>query len=120
MITRHIVGFAQPPMNRGELQIHSESNTVMAFDKTAKGRLHLWFEPGANSKVPMDGPFAIGVDIATGTGSSNSVISIGNCKTGEKVAEFVSSKTRPEELGNIAIALGKWFRDTTDKSAYMV
>ena len=120
MITRHIVGFAKPPMSRGELRIHAESNTVMAFDKTAKGRLSLWFDPGVNSKVPMDGPFAIGVDIATGTGSSNSVISIGNCKTGEKVAEFVSSRTRPEELGQIAIALGKWFCDNSSKSAYMV
>jgi hypothetical protein len=120
MLTRHIAEFSKPPMKTGDVRIHDESLQVMAFDSVPNGRLRLWFDPGTTAKVPSDGPYAMGVDIATGTGSSNSVISIGNCKTGEKVAEFVSSKTRPEELGKIAVALARWFADSTGKGAYMV
>jgi hypothetical protein len=120
MLTRHITEFSRPPLKTGDVRIHDESLQVMAFDSVPNGRLRLWFDPGASSKVPTDGPFAMGVDIATGTGSSNSVISIGNCKTGEKVAEFVSSKTRPEELGKIAVSLARWFADSTGRGAYMV
>ncbi|QDP47824.1 MAG: putative terminase large subunit [Prokaryotic dsDNA virus sp.] len=120
MLTRQIAEFAKPPMKVGDVQIHQESCTVMAFHSAPKGRLRLWFDPGAASRVPTDGPFALGVDIATGTGSSNSVISIGNCKTGEKVAEFVDSRTRPEELGRIAVALARWFSDANGKGAYIV
>lgn len=120
MLTRHITEFAKPPMKIGDVRIHNESLQVMAFDAMPNGRLRLWFDPGQTAKVPTDGPFAMGVDIATGTGSSNSVISIGNCKTGEKVAEFVSSKTRPEELGRIAVALARWFQDSTGRGAYIV
>jgi len=120
MLTRQINEFSKPPMKVGDVQIHQESCSVMAFDQMPNGRMRLWFDPGASCKVPSDGPFAMGVDIATGTGSSNSVISIGNCKTGEKVAEFVSSKTRPEELGRIAVALARWFVDNNGKGAYLV
>lgn len=120
MLTRHIAEFAKPPMKTGDVRIHDESLQIMAFDSVPNGRLRLWFDPGASAKVPSDGPYAMGVDIATGTGSSNSVISVGNCKTGEKVAEFISSKTRPEELGKIAVALARWFCDSSGRGAYIV
>jgi len=119
-LTRHIVEFAKPPVKTGDITVHAESLQVMSFEPVPNGRLRLWFDPGPSSKVPMSGPFALGVDIATGTGSSNSVISIGNCRTGEKLAEFVSSKTRPEELGRIAVALARWFTDESGKGAYIV
>jgi len=119
-LTRHITEFTKPPVKTGEVCIHDDSLQVMAFDEVPNGRLRLWFDPGPNSRVPTSGPFAMGVDIATGTGSSNSVISIGNRTTGEKVAEFVSSKTRPEELGRMAVALARWFSDESSKGAYIV
>ncbi len=119
-LTRHIADFTKPPTVVGDVVVHNESLTVMSFAAAPNGRLRLWFDPGATSRVPMQGPYAMGVDIATGTGSSNSVISIGHCKTGEKVAEFVSSKTRPEELGRIAVALARWFMDDSNKGAYIV
>ena len=120
MITRLITDLSKPPMKVGDVRIHQESLQVMAFDEAPKGRLRLWFDPGQSGRVPMDGPFAMGVDIATGTGSSNSVISIGNVTSGEKVAEFVSSRTRPEELGRVAVALARWFSDPNGKGAYIV
>ena len=119
-LTRHILDFATPPTKVGDVVIHNESLQVMSFSPVPNGRLRLWFDPGATSRVPMSGPYAMGVDIATGTGSSNSVISIGHCRTGEKVAEFVSSKTRPEELGRIAVSLARWFVDDQGKGAYIV
>ena len=120
VITRLIAEHTRPPVKVGDLHVHKESCGVIGFDEIPNGRLRLWFDPGQNCMVHQEGPFAMGVDIATGTGSSNSVISVGNCRTGEKVAEFVSSKTRPEELGQIAVALARWFADTTGKGAYIV
>ena len=82
MITRLIAEHTAPPTVRGELVYHQDGLMPMAFDSIPNGSLHLCFDPGLACKVPPDRNFAIGVDIATGTGSSNSVISFGDCKTG--------------------------------------
>ena len=120
LINRLILEHTSPPMKVGDLRYHSEGLMPMAFDDIRNGKLRLWFNPGQTMKAPTDHNYAIGVDIATGTGSSNSVISIGDCQTGEKVAEYVNSKIRPEELGRLAVALGKWFSGPTQRGAFMV
>ena len=120
MLTRLMVEYGCPPLKVGDLRYDRDSMMPMAFDEIKNGKLRLWFDPGVICKVPPDREFAIGVDIATGTGSSNSVISVGDCRTGEKVAEYVSSKTRPEELGRLAVALGKWFTGPSMRPAFMI
>jgi len=120
VLTRLIADYCKPPMHIGELEYDLDSMQPLRFNETPKGKLRLWFHPEVNMKRPDDRMYAAGVDIATGTGSSNSVISLGDCKTGEKVAEYVSSNTRPEELARIAVALCRWHSGSEGRGAYMV
>jgi len=74
------------------------------------GRLSLWVHVGSDGKPP-DGSYTIGGDISQGTGASNSVLSIVNNRTKEKVGEFVSAHIRPDEFAKYAVALSKWFHN---------
>jgi hypothetical protein len=51
----------------------------------------------------------IGIDIAQGVGSSNSVMSVLDIQTGWQVAEFADPMTTPVELARLAIMAGYWF-----------
>ena len=110
----------RPPMHVGEIEFDEDSCIPTHFAKGIKGRLRLWINPTPNMQMDPDRLYAIGVDIATGTGSSNSVISVGDCKTGEKIMEFVSSKTRPEELARICVAIAKWCSGSNSQGAFIV
>lgn len=83
---------------------------VKGFRHDPTGRLQLWFRP-VGMGPPQDRQYGIGGDISAGTGASNTVLSCGDCKTGEKVAEFCSPSTLPHEAGNYAVALAKWLND---------
>jgi hypothetical protein len=119
-ITRLIVEHASPPMHVGELLYNPDACQPTEFMETPKGKLRLWFNPGANNMTPDDREYAAGVDIATGTGSSNSVISVGDCRTGEKVAEYVDPNIRPEELARLCVSLCRWFGGKSKRGAYVV
>ncbi|MDO8303732.1 MAG: hypothetical protein Q7T18_10865, partial [Sedimentisphaerales bacterium] len=81
------------------------------FLEMAGGRLQLWIHPGADGKISEDIQCVLAVDTATGTGSSNSVISVGNKKTGEKIAEFASAMIKPHELAKYAVPMAKYFNN---------
>ena len=118
MIDR-LVAKAAPPIVRGDLIFDPMTLEPKEFVAAGNGRLKLWVMPTLGFELPKDRNYAIGVDIATGTGSSNSAISIGDCLTGEKVAEYVDPKIRPDELGRLAVALGRWFKGM-GREAYMI
>lgn len=118
MIDR-LVAACTPAMVRGELTFDPQTLEPVDFVESGNGRLKLWMRPALGMRLPDDRNYAMGIDIATGTGSSNSAISIGDCLTGEKVAEYVNPKIRPDELGRLAVALGKWFKGM-GREAYMV
>lgn len=71
--------------------------------------LALWFKPKPDGTPEQGRDYIIGVDVAAGTGASNSAISVVDKLTGEKVAEFADPLTSPEDLGRLAVALCKWF-----------
>ena len=114
-----LVAKATPPIVRGDLVFDPMTFEPKEFVAAGNGRLKLWINPVMGLELPKDRNYSIGVDIATGTGSSNSAISIGDCLTGEKVAEYVNPKIRPDELGRLAVALGRWFCGM-QKEAHMV
>ena len=119
MIERLIGSCASPPLMRGELDFDAQSLAPTGFTESGNGKLKMWIRPMVGFKLPDDRQYAIGVDIATGTGSSNSAISIVDCLTGEKVAELVTPKLRPDELGRYAVALGRWFKGSQNE-AFMI
>ena len=104
------------PIAVGELKYNAVTGEPEGFGDVPKGTLRLWIYPDAQGGLPTDRRYVIGADIATGTGSSNSVLSGGDCKTGEKVAELVTPNLRPDQLATYAFALGRWFHGTDNEA----
>lgn len=109
--------YVRPPYRKGRIEI--DDGDVSFFDDE-KGNLLLWIYPDGAGDLPRDRDYAMGIDIATGTGASNSVISIGDKKTGEKVGEFAVPNLRPDQLAVHAVALAKWFAGPSGRGAFMV
>tara|TARA_R110001592_G_scaffold182683_3_gene426053 strand:+ start:4909 stop:6624 length:1716 start_codon:yes stop_codon:yes gene_type:complete len=119
MLDRLMEETASPPLAIGEL-LHNQVNaSIESFDPAPKGKLRLWVNPDAHGNLPTDRKYVIGADIAAGTGSSNSVLAIGDCRTGEKVGELVTPHLRPDQLATYAVALGRWFCGP-DKEALLI
>ncbi len=70
--------------------------------------LRLWV-PVDKQSGPPPGEYGMGIDVSAGSDRSNSVVSIGNLATGEKVASFSSTKVLPHDLATWAAVLGRWF-----------
>lgn len=119
MLDRLMQETASPPLAIGELLHNQVNGNVEKFDPAPKGKLRLWVNPDAHGNLPTDRKYVIGADIAAGTGSSNSVLSIGDCRTGEKVGELVTPNLRPDQLATYAVALGRWFCGP-DKEALLI
>lgn len=98
------------PYTAGDLNYNAITGNPENFDQRPKGTLRLWCHPDAQGDLPADRRYVIGADIAAGTGSSNSVLSVGDCKTGEKVGELVTPHLRPDQLATYAVALAQWFK----------
>ena len=116
MLDKLMQDTARKPMTIGELKFNAVNASVEGFDQMPKVNLRLWVNPDAQGNLPKDRKYAIGADIAAGTGSSNSVLSVGDCRTGEKVAELVTPNLRPDQLATYAVALGRWFCGSEDEA----
>ena len=73
------------------------------------GKLIFWFDPGPSFLPPKDHIFAMGIDTAAGTGASNSVITVWDCTTREKIVEYADPHMKSHRLAKLAVAMGKWF-----------
>ena len=79
------------------------------FEPEADGRLFLWTDRVDNKgKFLSKHDTVMGVDVATGTGASNSAISIVDKTNNTKIAEFVTPHINPVNLGKYALELAHW------------
>lgn len=69
------------------------------------GNLSLWLNPDRNGQVSTGRKFVLGADVSAGTGASNSVASVVDIATGEKIAVWRSAKTRPIDFADVCIVL---------------
>lgn len=119
-IDRLVAAHCRAPSFKGELSLDPVTGTPLMFESRPGGKLHLWCGVDAAGQVAHDRGYVVGVDVATGTGSSNSAITIADRKTGEKVGALVTPNLRPDELARYAVALCKWFHDEEGRGAYMI
>jgi len=84
------------------------------IDEVYGDALHLWCNLTAEGKPPQDAAYVMGCDISTGTGASDSVISVANQLTGEKVLRYVNNRIFVESFALIAVRIAEWF--STKKS----
>ena len=81
------------------------------IERHRQGELRLW-APYTYESGPPDGKkFAIGCDIAQGTGATPSVASIGDLETGEKIGEVWTTTRKPHEFASLVVALCRWFNN---------
>ncbi len=94
------------PTDAGEL-IYDTDLRCPSFRPSKEGKLLLWVDL-VDGKPPSDTEYVMGVDIAAGTGASNSAIAVYDKSTRTKVAEFASPFIKPEAFARYAVALA-WF-----------
>lgn len=111
--------YCKPPLHVGELEFDFQTCEPIQFHDKSKGRISLWCHYDMHGLPPRDRHYVIGVDVSAGTGASNSAISVGDAKTGEKVAEFIYPSMRAPELAKLAVALARWFCGPAEDGAYL-
>jgi hypothetical protein len=107
----HAREYGMEPSLVGDLDFTTETYEP-SWRTNPRGRLRLWLPLTADEEPSHSTDYVIGCDIATGVGgekSSNSVASIVDRETGEKVAEYVASDLAPHEFADRVIALRRFF-----------
>ena len=100
----------RPPIRKGNI-ILKDKAVFERWEDVEDGICKLWCEIDERTGRPLPGDYVLGIDISAGTGASNSAISVGNVKTGEKIAEIVSSDLLPYQWAYLAVAVAEWFND---------
>ena len=101
--------YCRPSIRRGDLEFDAESFHPKRFADNSRGILELWIALDANDQPAKDRQFVIGTDVSAGTGASNSVCSIVDKKTREKIGLLKTPNLRPNPFAKLAIALANFF-----------
>lgn len=109
LVIRELQTKCQQPFLEGDLVYDRETGEPKEFVRRKGGLLKLWINLREGRPPPSD--YDIGLDVALGNGptASNSCVSIGDARTGLKVAEYIDNSIDPNQLGVLAVALGRWF-----------
>ena len=99
------------PFWEGEILFDPDTCEFRDLQPRPHGRLQLWINPDVYGHIPESIDAVLGVDVAVGTGASNSAITIADKKTREDIGEWVCPHTPPDKLAKIAVALAKYFND---------
>lgn len=99
------------PVERGTLLFNDHVMDEIHFVREPRGKLLVWVRLDYRTQEPQVKNYVMGADISAGTGSSNSVLSVGDPNTKEKVAELAIENLGPHEFARLAVALCKWFHD---------
>lgn len=111
LVRRH----CREPAWRGELLYDAATGRPDRFEADPKGKLALWVPLVGPGAVPLS-EYAIGVDNSTGQGATPQCVSVVDCRTGNKVAEYANAWIKPDDLAPYVTALG-WVFATEPRSA---
>jgi|TARA_R100000455_G_scaffold31348_1_gene25380 hypothetical protein len=109
----------KPPLRQVALE-HDPAGRLSGVSSYPNAPVSLWVELNDFNMPPQDCDYVIGADIATGTGSSNSVASVVRRKDGEKVAEFVTPDMRPDQFARAVVALCHMFKGKSEVGAHLI
>lgn len=83
-------------------------DNIKFVPNSGRNRLKWWGKIMEHGRPNQYHNYVIGCDISLGTGASNSVASIFDVNTGEKVGSWVCAFTSPVNFANQVYALAKW------------
>lgn len=118
-VEKRIKEDCRPPVLRGEVEYGGAECSFVQFLPRNDGHLKLWQLLDVNDLPAQDRNYCVGVDVSTGSGASNSVIVVGDCKTAEIVAEYVNPGIRPEKLAELCFVIANWFGGI-DRGAFVI
>jgi hypothetical protein len=119
MIRNLVAEYCCPPFWQGDVSYDKKTGKSPVLIPNPNGKLKLWLVPDAKGLVP-EGVYTAGADVAAGTGASPSCLSIGNARTGEKVAEFTDGTINPKDFGVMACALCRLFCSQDREPAMLI
>lgn len=94
----------------GDLAYNLDTYEPTGFSLSSKGFLEMWMQLDGG-RVRREDKFVIGVDVAAGTGASNSAACVYSLKLNEKVAEYANPNILPADFANFITALGWFFNE---------
>uniref|UniRef100_A0A6M3LM34 Putative terminase n=1 Tax=viral metagenome TaxID=1070528 RepID=A0A6M3LM34_9ZZZZ len=115
-----IKDFARTPAITGNLEYDAASGEPVRFVEHPKGKVRLWCLLDKDNNPTIDDRLIFGVDVASGTGSSNSVLSGFSDKTNEKVIEYADPHIRPEAFASFAVAIARWFAANKPTKPFLI
>jgi hypothetical protein len=108
--------YACDPFWMGELHIDRDRARPLDLVEHPEGRLFLWRVPNHKGRLPRS-QYAIGCDVATGTGATPSCVSIFDARTSEKIGRYANPFIQPKEFAHLVVALCWFFVDEDDDGA---
>jgi hypothetical protein len=84
------------PIWRGNIEFDRDTAAPIGLTLDARGRILLWLPLDAYGRPPV-ALYAAGADLATGSGASNSCLSICRVDTGEKILDYSDPTLSVEE-----------------------
>jgi hypothetical protein len=104
-----MIELIKSPVCEGEILYSVNNNQVTnwKFINGGKGKFKWWGQLGG-ARPLQNHNYVMGCDISLGQGQSNSVCSIFDVDTREKVGSWVDSNTLPETFADTVYALGQW------------
>lgn len=119
-IVKELKEQSRDPYATGELNFDDEMIDEFEFMPRENGHLKLWFHPDMRGNPPNDRTYIVSADVSTGSGSSDSVLSVMDEKTQEKVAMWKDNHTDQPTLAKICVALARWFKGPDDEPAFTI
>lgn len=108
-IDESIRKYARDPYIIGTLEYDSTSGEPVRFIENPKGKIKLWCLLDKDNSPTLDDRLVFGIDVSSGTGTSNSVCAGYSIRTNEKVVECADPFVRPELFAAAVVALARWF-----------
>lgn len=110
-----------PPLMVGEIG-WDDATLVGRFTKHSRGRFSLWRRLEEEERF-APGDYVVACDVASGTSGnyvSNSVLQVLDRKTGEQVAEWVSSSDLPQDFALMSVSICRWMERSPGCTAFLI
>jgi hypothetical protein len=106
---------ARPPRYEGEIDFYMRENKIVRTKFTPnQGRRRLkWWAELRGARPDQSHNYIVGCDISLGSGQSNSVLSVYDSNTNEKVGRWKCPNTSPTHFAEYVVALCQWVGGVT-------
>ena len=110
---------AREPDDAAELDHDTRTGKPDRLVLTPSGRWKLWVQVDVRSRLPR-ARYAVGCDIATGTGATPSCASVIDADRGLKVMEYSNPHVKPDKFAALVAAMCWWLEDHDGGPAFLV